>query len=732
MMKNPSGRQSGGAGKAAWWRQPWHAGGSIADLTRLCLFGLALVLLTGSAITLRWSPAPSFQENEVATTTVKAPRTFTYTSEVLTEAARREAAQDPSTIQFRLEPAVAEAELRRQADVLNEITRVRQDAELSISQRIQALHEVSQAVLTDQQVDDLLNLDDNDWTTVMRAARTALSRTFERHITAEDLIAARDRVRDALPPGLSDTQRNLAAALSMPFVRANVVVDTQATEQNRQRARAEVQPVRVTVQRGEVIIRDGSIVTATDIEKLEMLGLRDRLPTIWEIGGAYAIVAVLVTLLLAYLVLFQPEVWRRSTMLLVGMVIAGTVIAARLLFPIHPMLPYAFPVAMAAMLLAVLLDAHLALIVGAVLALLLGLVGESALELVVLYFVSAIGSAFVMWRADRTARFLVAGLVVAVVTSAVALAFRMAGGSLDLMTVLQIVGLGALNGVLSAGLTFVAFSLLGNVFGITTVLQLLELAHPNQPLLRRLAREAPGTYHHSIVVSSLAENAAELVGADPLFTRVAVYYHDIGKVLRPYFFIENQVNRENVHDSLDPKTSAEIILGHVTDGVALARRHRLPKRIVDIIQQHHGTTRVMYFYHRAVERGDVVDVKDFTYPGPRPRTKEAAIIMLADAVETTVRSQAQAGKFQVTHAEASGSDVGVNVAGNAKIAEVVNRIINDRLAEGQLDECDLTLKDIGQIRESFIAVLSNIYHPRVQYPTAETPTPAPAAETAVP
>jgi cyclic-di-AMP phosphodiesterase PgpH len=364
-----------------------------------------------------------------------------------------------------------------------------------------------------------------------------------------------------------------------------------------------------------------------------------------------------------------------------------------------------------------------------VLALTLGLVGDRSLEVVTLYCAMSIGGALVMWRADRSARFITAGLLVAVIGFVVSVTFRLISQNLDWPTLGTLAGLSLANGFLSAGLTFVAFSLLGSLFGITTVLQLLELAHPNQPLLRRLAREAPGTYHHSIVVSSLAENAAELVGADPLFTRVAVYYHDIGKVLRPYFFVENQVNTENVHDELDPRTSAQIILGHVTDGVALARRYRLPRRIIDVIEQHHGTTLVRYFYHRAMERGENVDASAFSYAGPRPQTKEAGIIMLADSVEATVRAQYQSGKLLAEGPEVPGDDVGYPVKPNDKIGQVVDRIINERVVEGQLDDCELTLRDLREIRAAFTAVLSNIYHPRVDYPTMPRATPAPAAAT---
>ena len=259
---------------------------------------------------------------------------------------------------------------------------------------------------------------------------------------------------------------------------------------------------------------------------------------------------------------------------------------------------------------------------------------------------------------------------------------------------------------------------MGSLFGITTHLQLLELAHPNQPLLYRLAREAPGTYHHSIVVSNLAETGAEIIGGDPLFARVAVLYHDVGKIMRPSFFIENQANRENPHDQLDPRTSARVIVDHVHDGVRLAGKARLPQPIVDIIEQHHGTTLIRYFFSKALEADPGTAEAEFRYPGPRPQTKESGVIMLADSVEAAVRSAAQSGRLFEPSAD-----------GSHRVLEgIVRSVVQERLDDGQLDECDLTLRDVEAIRQSFVQILLGIYHPRVEYP-ALRPRPSVAAVT---
>lgn len=256
-----------------------------------------------------------------------------------------------------------------------------------------------------------------------------------------------------------------------------------------------------------------------------------------------------------------------------------------------------------------------------------------------------------------------------------------------------------IGGVLSAILTIGLLPLFENLFGIVTTIKLLELSNPNNPLLKKLLVEAPGTYHHSILVGNLAEVAAEVVNGNPVLARVSAYYHDIGKTKRPYFFKENQIGKENPHDKISPNLSTLIITSHVKDGLELAKEYKIPKVIQDIIQQHHGTSLVKYFYitmKNNSERPEDINEEDFRYPGPIPKSKEAAIIMLADGVEAAVRS--------------------INEPTKGRIEEMVNKIIKARLDEGQLDECDLTLKEIGLIREAFLKVLVSIYHQRIEYP----------------
>jgi cyclic-di-AMP phosphodiesterase PgpH len=288
-------------------------------------------------------------------------------------------------------------------------------------------------------------------------------------------------------------------------------------------------------------------------------------------------------------------------------------------------------------------------------------------------------------------------------------------GDQDIRGVLELVAAAAVSAGGSAVAAVGLFAVMGSVFGIVTVFQLMELANPSQPVLRRLVVETPGTYHHSLMVGNLAERAAEAIGGDALLARVAAYYHDIGKLANPAAYIENQAGGDNIHDDLDPETSAQMLKSHVSAGIDIAYKSGLPKAIIAFIPQHHGTAVMAYFYDRAREQAaapyggvetsegrkaaDAVDIRKFRHGGPKPQTREAAIIMLADSVEASVRS--------------------LSSRDEAAIRAMVERIIEDRIADDQFDECDLTLRDIEQIREAFVGQLLGMYHQRVAYPQSK-------------
>jgi putative nucleotidyltransferase with HDIG domain len=433
---------------------------------------------------------------------------------------------------------------------------------------------------------------------------------------------------------------------------------------------------------------------------------------------AVALVAAATSAVLAlYLRIFQPAVTATYRRLLpLAIINALVVLLAKIYFPLvlpdvhRHYLAFALPVALASMLATSLFDAQFAVVLAAVMTFLTGFtaiyvpqlsgyIGLTALQLFQLLLTFLLGSlagVYCLRGADRLGRYLgaAAGVTAAALVGVMAIWWLdSARQAADLVwALLACVIAGSLASLLTVGV----LALVGPLFGIATRLQLMELGQLNAPLLRRLQEEAPGTFHHSILVGNLAERAADLVGADSLLVRVGCYYHDIGKMSGPGFFVENQLNGESPHTSLTPQDSAQIISEHVNFGEELARRYRLPAAVAAFIPEHHGTRMVSYFYRKAAQSEPGVDTGPFTYPGPRPQSKETAIVMLADSAEAATRAASERSRDDLDR--------------------IVDEVLSERISEGQLDESDLTLRDLRTIADSFKATLRAMYHPRIEYP----------------
>jgi putative nucleotidyltransferase with HDIG domain len=350
------------------------------------------------------------------------------------------------------------------------------------------------------------------------------------------------------------------------------------------------------------------------------------------------------------------------------------------------------------MLVSALLDTGLGIIVALAVGLLTGIVADNVTELTLIGFLGGSLGAIVVYRLESLGRWFQAGVLVAGVNfvTLIALGLIERHGTVD-----ELLGQGAfavMGGLLSAVIAAGLVTFLSEVFGIITPMKLLELMTPNNPLLRRLMVSAPGTYNHSIVAANLAEAAAEAVGANPLLARVGCYFHDIGKVRRPHFFVENQAEMGNIHENLSPMTSSDILNAHVTDGIELLDQYKFPQSVREIVQQHQGTTVKKYFYREALKQGLEVREEDFRYPGPRPRSKEAAIVMMADSIEASTRTLKDR-----------------NPEG---IRAHVHRIIQGFVRDGQLDDCELSFRDISLMEEAFSNMVVSIYHARIDYPAA--------------
>jgi len=671
----------------------------------LLLFALSVV--AGLSLTLALPTVPRsgpLSPGMVSTHDVLAPRRVTYVSRLLTEDAqtRAEAAVEPV---YTVDSSVAREQLTRIDQVLSYVESIRQDDHASTEDKARWISKISDLVLPSSVVSTVVSVDDTGWQSVSSEATYLLDRLMREGVSDDEFEEARAQVPQLVSYALPAEQAEVVSALVQAMLKPNRFFDEQETVERRQQARDAVQPVQVVIEQGEAVLRQGDIVTPLHLEQLTALGLQPTQPEIHTLVSMVLFVVALVLVLSVFIWRARREILsHRGRVILLCLLTVLTGVAAKLVMPGHVLLPYFFPMAAFAMLVSVLIDTQLSIVTTCALSLFVGFVTGGSLDLTVYVLLGSVVAALMVSRLEHLGTFAWAGVATAVVNAIVALAFRLFSWGYDPVGLLQLAGASVANGVLSASLTFTSFFWLGSVFGIATPLQLLELARPTHPLTRRLLMEAPGTYHHSLIVSNLSERAAHMVGADPLLVRVAALHHDVGKVLRPYFFVENQASGENYHQQLDSKTSAEIIISHVRDSLDLARKYRFPQKVLDVMAQHHGTTSVGfgYFYREACKEadGEVVDEADFRYPGPRPQTKEAAIVMLADSVEAAVRAS-------------SPSSAG-------EIERIVRKITNDRLVSGELDECQLTLRDLGSIRGAFIEVLQGVSHLRIPYPEKDS------------
>jgi cyclic-di-AMP phosphodiesterase PgpH len=646
-------------------------------------------------------------EGDVAAVPIKAPRKVSYISQIRTRQARDAAAAQVAPV-IELDRNVISQQTRGLADLLQAINMIRADkTRPNPDDRTRAIAQLSSPPLTDATARQLASLDDFKWSTITNEAQRVLQDILKDRIPDDRVDEVRGDVPLRVSPFFADADRGVVVELVQRFVRSNLILNQDLTTRAQQDAREAIAPVEQTYERGQTVVRDGQVIGPLEIEALEALGLRN--PELdWHSVGAAALLAFsLIGVLAAFVWHFDRPLLNRNRrmLLLAGLILIATV-AARMVIPGRPLWVYIFPLPAVSMLLAILIDAQLALAGGVMLSILLAWIAGGSLEVGVIGLVGTMVGGLAVWRKERMVAYFVAGGETAIAMMAAYLAFFLANRSDDL-GLLSIVGFELLvNGILSSLLVVGSFAALGRLFGILTSMQLLELANPTQPLLRRLLMEAPGTYHHSIMVGNLAERAAEVIGADSLLVRVAAYYHDIGKLERPWAFIENQADTvANVHDNLDPVASAQVIAAHVTDGVKLAERFRLPPRIREMIPQHHGTRTISFFYQQASERTtETVDAALFTYPGPRPQSREAAILMLADSTEAAARAARDHSREAIEH--------------------LVDRIIRQRLEEGQFDDCNLTLRDLTRIKQSFVTLLTGIYHPRIPYPPSDPTRPA--------
>ncbi len=666
---------------------------------------ISLLLAAGLALILSFPVSPQGQvrlkEGEVASRDIRAPRRTTFVSEMLTEQARQDAAKLIAPIYTPPDPTVARAQIARARQVLDYIRAVRADPRATQSEKIAALQAIEGTSLSRLTVEQILAHSNESWGRVEAETITVIDLGMRREIRDITLAETRSRIPALVGSDLNDAQIQVVSALATAHIAPNSFYDAAATSTAQDQARAAVKDVMRTYEAGQVVVREGTIVTALDIEALKNLDLL-QLRVEWTTYLGNALLAVLATLVtVSYVARFEPEL-RNHPRQQVLFIVAGLgyLTLAKIIVPGRTVLPYLLPAGAIPMLISVLISPTMAVLVAVLAGGMVGVLADGSLELAAYTGVCGVIAALTVGRVERLSAFFRVGIYSGLVNIITVIAFRLPDGTTDMVGMATLAASGVAVGLLSAALAMAGLFVIGSLFDVTTTLQLLELARPTHPLLNQLLSQSTGTYHHTLMVANLAEQAAERIGANAMLTRVGALYHDVGKTVRPYVFVENQIGQDNVHERLDPLTSSGLIKSHIKDGLELARRYRLPARIRAFIPEHHGTLRASFLYYKALEQagGDaaMVNERDFRYPGPKPQSRETALVMLADGCEAAVRAKRPQNKEE--------------------LAEIIHKIMADRIADGQLDECSLTLRDLSIIRDSFIHTLQGVFHPRIEYP----------------
>ena len=513
----------------------------------------------------------------------------------------------------------------------------------------------------------------------------------------EEIIMAQGIIATAFNnSNFSKDIREIGMFIANVEVGPNTIYDKEKTELLIEEARKSVKPV--MIKKDQIIVKEGEPITFEQKALLESLGLLDNTSSFeWSLYLSLAgLVCLVILLQWFYLYKYQVEIFNDAKkLIMINILSIIAILLARVLGIISL---FAIPLACIPMLMTILINDEASIALNILNCILISVAVKFNLEITILAVLNSIVGVMLLKKMQQRNDILYSSIYIAMINFGLYLSmgFLLSNSIIDVFKKAGMVWLASLiSGVLTIG--FLPF--FESIFDIVTTVKLLELSNPNHPLLKRLLLEAPGTYHHSVLVANLSEVAAEVVGANPVLARVSSYYHDIGKIKRPYFFKENQLGNDNPHDKITPNLSTLIIISHVKDGLEFAKEYNIPKVIQDVIGQHHATSLVKYFYitmKNSSDNPDEIKEEDFRYQGPNPESKEAAIIMLADAVEAAVRS--------------------IQSPTKGKIEEMVNNIIKGRLNEGQLDNCDLTLKDLEKIRKAFLKVLSGIYHERIEYP----------------
>ena len=673
----------------------------------LLVFSVLLALSIGFILSseLLLTPRVDIHEGQIAEEDVAAPYEIRFDSAIRTVAARKRAVNAVDPVYEPLDRQVGREQIGLARQILSFIDSTRADPYASPAYRQFCLESIESVTLSARAISDTLRLSDPEWQAVRSEVQLVLSQAMSEEIRTGREDEYRHTVHAEISLGLDESQAVIVSEIVTALIRANCAYNPQTTEAARQTALESVPPQVRELEVNEVFIRSGEFVTAEDVEALDALGMRNPKIEWAAVTGTMLFALLLAIATSVCLWHCEPALLNRPHHLLLLLLLFSLfALLAKWELPKSVSQLYLVPLATLSMLVSALFDVRLGLVAHALICLVTAFLSEGRLDLLLYNLAGGLAGILALRQVRRIGAFAWAGGYVTLANVLAIVSLALLDGDLDLPRLGRLILTSGVNGSFSAILTLGGYYVLGMTFNITTALQLLDIARPTHPLMRQLLLKAPGTYHHSILVGNLAEQAAEAIGANTLLARVGAFYHDIGKTARPYFFAENQIGGTNPHDLLDPETSAQIIRSHTGDGLELARKYRLPPAVRAFIAEHHGTDRISYFYHKAVEdhREEHIDVRRYEYAGPRPRSKETAIVMMADGCEAAVRS--------------------VQPEDAKSLANLIRRILSAKLASGQLNDAPLTLQEIDVITFSLVDTLRGAFHPRVRYPGEETDT----------
>ena len=650
---------------------------------------------------------------DVASQDLRAPHDIQYVSNVLTEAARDTAERAVAPVYVSPDPAIARTQTANLSAILQSISLIRSDENFSLEEKRTGLAAIQGLALQPDSIDYLLGLSDSRWILVQAEAFNVLGETMRNPVRTEDLDTVRQNLVALVSFSLTEREAALVVGLVAPLVAANSFYSPELTDAARQSARDAVQPVTQSFLQGQTVVTRGHVILVADLEALTALGLVQPKNPLYNYLGAAALVALVAifTALYAFRRQLLAALDLRGLILL-SLLFIIFLVGARISIPNRTVIPYLFPVPAFALLVSALFGMERGMVFGLLMSVLSAYGMPDALGLMPYYILSSLSGVLALGQARHLGQFLYAAVAIAATGVTMIAAYRLPFSEMDWIGLATLAGAAVFMGIASSSLTLPLQFLLAQFLGLTTALQLLDISRPDSPLLNYFLQRAPGTYQHSLQVANLAEQAAERVHADALLTKVGALFHDVGKAANPLFFVENQPPSQiDSHDDLKPELSAQAIIRHVTDGLELARKYRLPRRLQDFIAEHHGTLITRYQYNRAMQAADgdksKVDESEFRYPGPAPRSKETALLMFADGVEARAR------------AERPGND--------EEVRTLVRSVIESRQKDGQLDDAPLSQRDLANITESFVATLRVTYHPRLEYPkeppaTLDVPT----------